>query len=389
MPPVASIRENRSRSGVTSFSVLYRHRKAQTSLTFDTRPEAEQFQLLIKMLGVDKALAAVEAGETIEDMLTVDELAATFFERKARDVTSRTMDDYRRDYANWIQPTFGHLPADSVDEVMVQEWVDHMTGPGGLASKTAADKHMVLHSMYDFGKAKSRKLVTQNPCLETTFPRRAKKPPKGTTVAEWRALLDAAEARNPDARDLVLFLGSTAWRFSEATALAVRDVEDDGDRVHVNVTRVFRMVEYRQVLVEDAAKSFAGFRRVPVPNGEAADMLRRRMAGKAPGEYVFTHSRGGPWNQNAFLRGTWPAIVADAGLLERKPTPHWLRHMAVAVLAAAGATASQIQRYVGHEDVSTTLNTYGGMLGGLAGDVLANVDLILSGHGPRGLDITG
>src|SRR5207237_7957212 len=91
-----------------------------------------------------------------------------------------------------------------------------------------------------FGKARTRTLVDHNPCEETELPRRVKKPPKGATVVEFRAILAAAQRRNPDAADLVLFLGSTGWRWSEAAALGVREVDDDGDQVHVDVSRVFR-----------------------------------------------------------------------------------------------------------------------------------------------------
>src|SRR5690348_4917068 len=205
-----------------------------------------------------------------------------------------------------------------------------------LSPKSVADRHMLLHSMFKFGRAKSRRLVAHNPCEETEMPKRSKKPPKGTTVPEFRAILEAAQRRNPDAADLILFLGETGWRFSEATALPVRNVTDDGTDVWVDVRRVFRIDAHgRQVITEDAAKSEAGFRRIRLLPASAA-MVRRRLIGKGPADLVLTNSRGRPWNQNTFLRDTWPRIVADAQLGEdRKPTPHWLRHMHVAVMAAA------------------------------------------------------
>jgi len=374
---MASIRERTTKAGQRTWTVLYRHGGKQTSRTFLDAKSAERFRTLVDILGPDRAWEEI-AGDGPDDRLTVDQLAESFLEWKARDVTERTMVDYRRDYANWIKPHFGHRAAELVDEADVQKWVDHMAQ--SLAPKSVADRHMLLHQMYAFGKAKSRRLVTHNPCLETDLPKRTKKPPKGTTIAEWRALLDAAEKRNPDAGDLILFMGSLGWRWSEAAALAVRDVEDDGDSVHVNVSRVFRVdASYRQVLAEDEAKSYAAFRRARVP-AEAAAMIRRRVVGKAPSDLVFTNSRGRPWNQNTFLRDTWPALVRDAGLTDRKPTPHWLRHMSVAAMAATGASLAEIQRTIGHESIQTTINIYGGMIGGLSSDALANLDAILAGR---------
>lgn len=374
---MASIRENTTKSGEHTFSVLYRHGKRQPSMTFETRKAAEEVKALIDLLGPDRALRALAADER-EKGLTVDELAEQFFAWKQRDVTARTMTDYRRDYENWIKPWLGHRSAETVDETDVQKLVDHMART--LAPKSVADRHMLVHSMFAYGKAKSRRLVTHNPCEETDLPKRTKKPPKGTTVPEFRAILEAAQKRNPDAHDLILYIGETGWRFSEANALDVRDVEDDGTDVWVTVSQVFRLDgSGRQVLTVDEAKSYAAFRRIRLLP-ESAAMVRRRVAGKGPGHLVFTNTRGRHWNQNTWLRETWPRIVADAQLGDREPTPHWLRHMHVAVLSASGAPLPEIQRRIGHESIQTTINVYGGMVGDVSDDTLGRAAAIMSGQ---------
>lgn len=375
---MASIRERTTSSGERTWAVLYRHGKRQTSRTFVTEKAAADFKALVDVLGADKALKALEDSAP-DDRLTVDELAETFFAWKARDVTERTLAQYRRDYTNWVSPWLGHRAAASIDEGDVQKLVDHMAAQ--LSPKSVADRHMLLHSMFKFGRAKSRRLVDHNPCEETEMPRRAKKPPKGTSVPEFRAILEAAHKRNPDAADLILFLGETGWRFSEATALPVRNVDDDGTDVWVDVRRVFRLDgRGRQVIVEDAAKSEAGFRRIRLLP-DAAAMVRRRLVGKGPADLVLTNSRGNPWNQHTFLTETWPRIIEDAKLGEdRKPTPHWLRHMHVAVMAAAGAPMHEIQRRIGHEHYSTTVDVYGGMIGDVSDDTLVAAGDLMRGQ---------
>lgn len=384
---MASIRQRTTRAGETTWAVLYRHGGKQSSRTFIDAAAAERFRSLVDILGPDKALAEILDGQP-DDRRTVDQLATAFLEWKARDVTGRTLSDYQRDYRNWIKPTFGHRAAEAVTEVDVQQWVDAMAVK--LSPKSVADRHMLLHSMYAWGRARGRGLVAHNPCTETVLPRRTRKPPKGTTVAEFRAILTAAQRRNPDAADLILFLGSTGWRWSEGAALLVRAVDDDGDSVWVDVARVFRIdARQRQVLTEDAAKSWAGFRRTPVLPDEAVAMLRRRMIGKAPGDLVFTNSRGRPWNQHTFLRDTWPGIVA-AAKLDRAPTPHWLRHMAVGVFDAAGFGLADIQRFIGHEHIETTIGTYGGMVGGsIPAAARDRVNQIMAGRGPAGALVSG
>lgn len=363
-----------------SFQVLYRHGKRQQSLTFSTRKAAAEVKALFDALGPDRALRAMAAEES-DQHLTVDDLAEKFFEWKARDVEDRTLNEYRRDYRNWWQPWLGHRAAELVDESDVQQVIDHMAER--LAPKSVADRHMILNSMYKFGKAKSRKLVTHNPCLETDLPKRKKKPPKGTTVPEFRAILAAAAARNPDAHDLILYLGETGWRWSEGAALRVMDVDDNGADVYVTVGSVFRIDgNWKQVVAEDEAKSYRAFRRIRL-FPESAAMVRRRLIGRGPSDLVFTNTRGRAWSQNTFLRETWPKILTDAGLWKgahKSPTPHWLRHMHVAVCAAAGVPMHEIQRRIGHEHYSTTVDVYGGMIGDMSDETLSKAGEIMAGR---------
>ncbi|WP_232676739.1 tyrosine-type recombinase/integrase [Nocardioides sp. R-C-SC26] len=381
---MASIRERTYASGEKSFAVLYRHGTKQTSKSFGTRKDAEAFATLVDLLGPDRAIKAA-AGDARPASPTVAEIASRFFDWKARDVTERTMAEYRRDYRNYIEPWFGHREAETIDEADVQRWVDHMASPRGsdLAPKSVADRHMLLHSIFKFGKARSRGFVSHNPCRETELPRRTRKRVKGTTTAEWRRLISTAENEkaNPDLADLVLFLGSLGWRFSEATALPPEAVEDDGKHVWVDVTQVFRLVENKQVLVRDAAKSWAAFRRTRVPT-ETAEMLRRRLAALGPADrFVFTNKLGNHWNQNTFLRSTWPGLIKAAGLdvdPDRRPTPHWLRHMAVANMTDAGIPMHEVQRIIGHESLETTNNTYGGMVATLSPAGVKALDKVIA-----------
>lgn len=382
---MASIRENALSGDERSWTVLYRHGKKQSSQTYIDQNQAEEFRDLVNLIGPDRALKAMQVPEGAAALITVSELAGQWLAWKQGRVTSRTHNDYTRDVANWIDPWFGHRAAEHVDESDVQKWVEHMEKK--LDAKTVVDRHSLLHQMYEWGKAKSRRLVEHNPCKETELPARKKKPPKGTTTVEFRAIL-AATNGNIDAHDLILFIGETGWRFSEATALAVRDVEDDGTDVWVNMTRVFRVdSSSRQYIAEDEAKSDAGFRRIRMLPDTAA-MLRRRVVGKGIVDFVFTNHRGGHWNQTTFLRDTWPAILRRAGLTDkdgepidgRKPTPHWLRHMHVAVCLAAGAGMQEVQRRIGHEHYSTTADVYGGMIGDISTDAIERAAALMSGQ---------
>lgn len=373
---MASIRERVSKSGERTFQVLYREHGRQRSQTFAARRDAERFAALAdpKMLGPERALAELSGGARA-DVLTLDELAARFFDWKAGRVTARTVRDYQRDYANHWRRTLGHKPAESVTASDVQAGVDRMAKT--LDAKSVRDRHLVLHSIYAYACAPSRRLVPVNPCEHTDLPKKKRKPVKGVTLAEWQAIYDEARRSEPDAADLLLFLVATGLRWSEAAALLARNADDRGDSMVVYIATVFRRdANDRQVLVE-GAKSEAGYRAVAL-SPEVAALIRRRLIGKGPDAFVFTTATGRPWRQSNFLARTWRGIIDRTGL-ERRPTPHWLRHTHVLLLLRAGVTLPEVQRRLGHEDIATTINVYGRMVDDVRPEALAALDVLLLG----------
>lgn len=379
---MASVRERVTDSGERSWAVLFRHEGKQKSRTFPKK-DAERFCSLVNAVGATQALAII-AEEAAGAAVTLDDLAAQWLEHKRRDLTKRAHADYARDYDNWIAPHFGRRHAAHITEAEVQVWVDKVLAPH-LSPKTVADRHALLHGIFAWASARKRALVPNNPCGETELPKRTKKPPKGLTLPEWLALKDAAYRVNADAADLILFMASTGWRIGEAIALMPLAIDDLGGKdLFVTVTHVRRKGEG---LVE-GAKSDAGLRRLRIINEECRAMLRRRVVGKGPADYVFTnsHSPTGLWEPSTFRNRWWRKSVTEAGLTDRHPTPHGLRHTHVMLCHMAGMSLPEIQRRIGHEDIKTTINVYGRMIDDMSDDVADRLDALLSG---RGLPVVG
>lgn len=369
---MASVRQR-----ADTWQVLYRHGGKQASKTFDSEAAANRVRDLIDSLGPDRALAAL-ADELTHHGPTLHELAQQWFDQKARDLTPRALADYRRDYANWIDPYLGHRAAETITEGDVQAWVDKIAQR--LAAKTVGDRHALLHGIFKWAAARKRGLVSHNPCLETDQPKKYRKPPKGLMMGEWLTLRAAAYRVNEDAADLILFLASTGWRIGEATALMCHGVEDDASRMYVTMTHVNR----KGSGVVAGGKSAAANRRISV-SSDCAAMIRRRLIGRGPTDYVFTnpHSPTGLWEPSTFRNRWWAKAVAEAKLTDRKPTPHWLRHTHVMLCHAAGMSLPEIQRRLGHEDIKTTINVYGRMIDDMPDDVADRLDALLSGRGPQ------
>lgn len=407
---MASIRERVTKSGETTWSVLFRHGGKQTSEPFSMRRAprgsgiiaAEEFKALVETLGPDEARRQLNREEV--SGLTVDELFEKWIEWKAgTDVTARTIRDYRRDYDNWVKRPFGHRHAEAVDELDVQRWVDSMVKQR-LDPKSIADRHMILSGMFKFASARSRRLVPANPCLETELPARKTKAPKGFTLAQWDAMHAWAGGNEPDADDLLTFLAWTGWRFSEATPLTPLAVDDRGDievviegkklvipDVHVQVLGVHRVDEnYKVVFAEGVAKSRAGMRSINLPP-EAAYLVRRRLVGLGDHDLLFTNSRGKRWHAQNFLQREFQRILDAADIDKVKGMgPHYLRHTHVAMLDRAGIGPSSIQRRIGHENISTTFGVYGGQIGNtLSPEELVRLDAVAAPRPVAGAVVAG
>jgi len=367
--------EYRSSKGVKSWRVRFRHEGKETSETFRTQAAARIFCADIANHGTAYALSLREAEDReARRGKTLDQVLDAYLEWKAARVRSdRTIKDYRSRYELAIKPMLGDRPIASITDETVTDWLDALViGKTGaktriidgerttvpLSAKTIADRHALLHALMTF--ALQRKWVDTDPCATTELPKRHRKAPKGLRPGEWQALHAALEQINPDAADLALFLVSTGWRWGEATALSTYDVEDDGENVWVTVTQVMRRDATGRTHVVPDAKSDAAQRRVRL-DPEAASLVRRRTRSSRPGGLVFTTATGAPWHHSHFRSRAWEPAV-DLANLNRRPTPHWLRHTHVGWMVMAGASLPELQSRIGHQSIKTTIDVYGRMV---------------------------
>lgn len=304
---------------------------------------------------------------------TVSQLVSDYIDDRAKRVRSdRTISDYRRAAELWIDDTIGRTAADALTQEDVQEWVDGIP----RTPKTVANFHGILSAAYKWGQRKGK--VSADPCSATDLPHRTKGTPRGLRSGEWAILHQAAADTSQDAADLLLFLVGTGWRWSEATALQVLACELDRAEPYVEVARVWRrQADGTHALVEDA-KSEAGVRRVRL-SPMLAQMLQRRVTGKALGDFVFPGTRGGHLRYENFHTRAWKPIVdlAQQRGLKVRPTIHWLRHTQVHLAIDAGASLPAIQRRIGHESISTTIDVYGRLIDDVGTDVLEGIDSAL------------
>lgn len=369
---MASLRTYKGKRG-TTYSVRWRERDGdrwrEERETFDRLTDAKQYRATIEANGNRRPLREPDPGT-----LTVPRLVEQYIDDRERRVRSdRTTADYRRDLETWLVVPFARVDARDLSHTQVQAWVDGID----RAPKTVKNIHGLLSAAYKWGL--SRGLVGLNPCAGTELPRVRKRVVRGLRPGEWTLLYRAACARNPDAADLLLFLVNTGWRFSEATALQVMHCDLDRETPRVEVAGVHRRNAAGEIKRVEDAKSDAGLRTVAL-GPELAEMLRRRTLGKALGEYVFTGATGLPWRYNNFHQREWKPIIEAArktGLVV-EPKIHDLRHTHAAMMIQAGANLAAVKARMGHESITTTVNTYGSLVGDVPVEIVAQVEGALS-----------
>ena len=213
-----------------------------------------------------------------------------------------------------------------------------------VAPSTIARKVAALKSFFNYLTMKH--IIAQDPSVGLEAPRVAKRTPKTMSSEEVERLLAAPGTGNSPKtlrdRALLELLYATGVRVSELVSFKTEDVnltdktmrvksEDSGRERNVPMSE--KVAEVLQTYIERGRPHFV------------------KSAGNQSA--LFLNQRG----QQLTRQGMWLIIkeyAARAGL-NYDVTPHMLRHsFAAHMLQDNKATLSEVQRYLGHANISTT-----------------------------------
>jgi integrase len=94
-----------------------------------------------------------------------------------------------------------------------------------------------------------------------------------------------------------------------------------------------------------------------------AAILQRCIEGRAPDDFVFVSPNGLPLHNGDFSTRVWSPLMTKLGTRGIAPFRfHDLRHTHVAWLIAGNVPLPHIQARLGHESITTTIDTYGHLL---------------------------
>ena len=390
---MVSTREKVRSDGSVAYVARFRLDGKQTTETFDSARERDRFIRNVERMGLERAIALLDelesTGAVPDDMPTLREWA-----ERCIDGLTGVGEATPKRYRAYLRNDLAHmadLPLDAITEQRVAEWVNAMHRAGASA-KTIANKHGFLSGIL---KEAIPEHLSANPCRRT-----GKSLPRTVSDRDMEILDSDEFARLLDHfpehyRPLVSTLAYTGMRWSEATALQVRDVNLDA--LTIRIRRAW--VKGNSGWKIGPPKSEAGDRTISIP-AQADEILRPLLNGPAD-RLVFRTPSGTPVRHAVFFQYVWQPAVRlangepaaptildsdDAATRKRKirqarrvnawfrnqePATlplgrhlriHDLRHTCASWLLGAGVPLSYVQAHLGHESITTTVGTYGHLL---------------------------
>jgi integrase len=408
---MASVSQRVRASGSVQIRLSYRLDGKPKTLDFDTQGEAEHWAGVFNDLGAAEGLVAYKRHLAIAlgedpDLLARKAEAAAKAAAEVEVAAARpvctvriavtkhivtstkagqgTKDTYLREAERDIFPYLGDLDVNALIDVENDWWAedeaggqtDSLTGsdiikgwvndlragrradPNAgkvLAHKTVWNRLMLLASGMNWAVRKH--VVPHNPCTGIEVPGGSI---KRMVFLEKEGFAKLLRFIDPFWHPFIWFLVLTGARFSEANAITVADVDLKGRKIFI--TKAHKFDRSTNELLIGPTKS-ANSRWVPVSD-LLEELLREQVAGKKPGDLLFTNRAGLVIRNNSFHSRIWQKALRQAikaGVLseETKPRVHDLRHTFATWSLADGWDMYELARVMGHADLRMIQKVYG------------------------------
>lgn len=315
--------------------------RVRISGTGKTKKEARE-QVNIKL----KALNGFD-----ESSITVAEWAEVWLEEYKRpNINSTTYLTYEHQLRNHFIKPLGRFKLSELTTIQLQTHINLIDQKNSRALAKAIKSRITscLKKAVDIG------LISKNPAIGTELSETRNRTVRALTRSEQDKLVE--RCRREEYANLIIFLLVTGLRIGEATGLT-------WDNVNLNK----RSLTVSQIMVEEHGnprlqpypKTDNSVRTVPLSD-DAYAILKEREEINDPDNNVLNlvfYSSTFNFRTLSNFRRYFDRLVEEAGI-ERKLTPHMLRHTFATRLIEQGANIKAVSQLLGHAKVTTTLNIY-------------------------------
>lgn len=286
-----------------------------------------------------------------ESEVTVAEWAEIWLEEYKRpNINSTTYLTYEHQLRNHFSKPLGDYRLRDLTTIQLQTHINTIDRNHSRALARAIKSRITscLKKAVDIG------LIDKNPAIGTELSKTRNNAVRALTKEEQGKLVD--RCRREEYANIILFLLTTGLRIGEATGLTWDNVNLENRTIAIAQIMV---EEHGSPRLQPYPKTDNSVRTVPLSD-DAYAILKEREEINDPDNNILNlvfYSSTFNFRTLSNFRRYFDRLVEEAGI-ERKLTPHMLRHTFATRLIEQGANIKAVSQLLGHAKVTTTLNIY-------------------------------
>lgn len=292
--------------------------------------------------------------------LTMDELFDIWIEKKRnKDLRYNSIRIYTERYKNRIKPFLGKKLVSSIQPYHIDALWEKTIKRGDSIDCLNKIRYL-LKNMFKY--ARVRRIIKTNPMdeLELELPRREKKEVDPMDRAEQKLFME--KARESVHYDAFVLMLNTGIRYGELAGLRWSDIDWNARTLSVNRTVYYKQAE--KVFDHNPPKTKKGKRTIPLNPLAYETLLKIKnephkciaMTEFARVGTIFLTKEGLPTLDAVYNRSL--AAIKRRMNYNKQLSCHVLRHTFATRCIECGINPKTLQLWLGHSDVSLTMNRY-------------------------------
>lgn len=330
----------------------------------------------------EEALIKIQAEMLNEEFIDVSQMTYAkyldeWFEERHISLQKSTYEIHSIFCNNVIKPRLGHFKLQKLEPIHIQKFVNNLVNKTNYSPHTI---HLVFRIVSaSLKKAKTLKLIKDNPATGTTLPKKQQKELNVWSLKQVNYFLKEAKNVHRLTRCYIAIVISllTGARQGEIMGLRWKDIDFDKNVIYIRQT----LTQSAEIKV--GAKNASSIRSIHIPDKLISELKSHRKIileerlyhgeGYEDNDLVICTRIGKPMIPRN-LRKEFYNLTVKLNL--PKIRFHDLRHTHATLLIEQNVNVKLIQSRLGHADVQQTLNTYSHVIPDMQKSVSDQLDKI-------------
>lgn len=278
-----------------------------------------------------------------QPQMTMDAFYAIYMKETGPRIKKHTQQNRHYLYKNRVKPYFGEMRICDITANHIRKWQNDLI-KSGFSDTYLATCNTFLNTLFNY--AVKFYNLNKNPvkAAGTIGSYKPQNEMKIWTLKQFKTAI--AEVKDIQAQTAIILLFWTGIRKGELLALTWADI--DLKKKYMKITKSLQRIEGQEIVT--APKTKKSIRKITLPQQavEALKEYKKKFYNPLPNQRVF------PWSKRFIEKGMQECFKTGVP----KIRVHDLRHSHASLLIEMGYSPVLIAQRLGHEKITTTLNTY-------------------------------